>query len=103
MSKAESKTTSTSVEIFGSVYSVRGEQDDEYLKEVAALVDEKMRSIAKAVKTVDTAKIAILAALNLADDYMRGQREDNGDQVALDERVARMTKSLGDVLDVSRA
>ena len=44
----------TEVEIFGSVYSVRGREDSEYLQEVASLVDRRMREVAAKVVTGDT-------------------------------------------------
>ena len=68
---AAKTTVTTDVEIFGSVYHVRGDDDPEHLREVAALVDRRMREVAEKVTTVDTARIAILAALNIADEFFR--------------------------------
>jgi cell division protein ZapA len=69
---------STSVEIFGQTYNVRGEGDPDYLTELARFVDSRMREVAAQVATVDPMKIAILAALNIADEFSRyrKQRED---------------------------
>ena len=69
---------STIVEIFGQEYNVRGEGDPDYLTELARLVDSRMREVAAQVATIDPLKIAILAALNLADEFSRyrKQRED---------------------------
>lgn len=61
-------TTTVEVEIYGSSYKVRGANDSEHLHQLAGFVDEKMREIATQTKTVDTTKIAILAALNIADE-----------------------------------
>ena len=74
----DGKHESTEVEIFGQTYSVRGEGDPNYLMELARLVDSRMREVAAQVTTVDPMKIAILAALNLADEFSRyrKQRED---------------------------
>ena len=68
----------TEVEIFGQTYSVRGEGDPNYLMELARVVDARMREVAAQVSTVDPLKIAILAALNIADEFSRyrKQRED---------------------------
>ncbi len=57
------------VEIFGKVYTVRGEKDTEYVRRVAEYVDRKMREISQVTDTVSTSRIAILAALNIADEY----------------------------------
>ena len=71
----EPKYESTEVEIFGQTYSVRGEGDPNYLMELARLVDARMRDVAAQVTTVDPMKIAILAALNIADEFSRYRQQ----------------------------
>lgn len=88
----------TDVEIFGSVYPVRGSDDEPHLQELAATVDRKMREIADRVTTVDTAKIAILAALNLADELFRAKRLTEGERVEIQERVVALTAQLNDAI-----
>ena len=74
----EAQNGSTEVEIFGQTYNVRGEGDPDYLLELARFVDSRMRDVAAQVATIDPLKIAILAALNIADEFSRyrKQRED---------------------------
>ncbi len=91
---ASKTTTATEVEIFGSVYNVRGEKDPEYLQELARLVDGRMRGIAQQVATVDSAKIAILAALNIADELFQCQRHQEGNRVEVEEKVTELTGEL---------
>jgi cell division protein ZapA len=76
--KYDSPSPSTGVEIFGQTYHVRGDGDPDYLLELARFVDTRMREVAGQVATVDPMKIAILAALNIADEFSRyrHQRED---------------------------
>ena len=76
----DGKNDSISVEIFGQTYNVRGEGDPNYLAELARFVDTRMREVAAQVATVDPVKIAILAALNIADEFSRyrKQREEHG-------------------------
>ena len=69
------RNDSTSVEIFGQTYNVRGEGDPNYLAELARFVDSRMREVAGQVNTVDPMKIAILAALNIADEFSRYKDE----------------------------
>lgn len=69
------------VEIFGQTYSIRGELDENYVHKLAKYVDEKMHAIAVGGATVDTQKVAVLAALAIADELHtvqkdRGDRED---------------------------
>jgi cell division protein ZapA len=56
------------VEIYDQAYSMRGELDADYIRELARFVDDKMRSIAARTRTVDSLRVAILAALNIADE-----------------------------------
>ncbi|HEX2162413.1 MAG TPA: cell division protein ZapA [Thermoanaerobaculia bacterium] len=88
----------TSVEIFGSVYQVRGREDGEYLQEVASLVDRTMREVAAKVTTGDTGRVAILAALNLADELLQSRKRQEGERVEIEERVAALTEELSAAL-----
>ncbi len=66
------------IEIFGKIYTVKGEKDPEYVRKVAEYVDRKMREISQVTETVSTSRIAILASLNIADelfDLMGGADE----------------------------
>jgi cell division protein ZapA (FtsZ GTPase activity inhibitor) len=53
------------IEIYDQSYNVNAEDNEEYLKELAAYVDAKMRSVAEATHMVDSLKVAVLAALNI--------------------------------------
>jgi len=70
------------VQIFGQTYSIRGELDENYVQKLARYVDEKMHAIAGATATVDTQKVAVLAALAIADELHSMQR-DRGDHEQL--------------------
>ena len=63
--------TSTRIDIFDHSYQIRGEVDSKYLGELAAYVDQKMREIAGASKTVDSLKVAVMAALNITDELFQ--------------------------------
>jgi cell division protein ZapA len=91
-------TTTTDVEIFGSSYHVRGDKDPELLQDLANHVDDKMREIAQQVSTVDTAKIAILAALNIADELMQCRKQQEGERVEIQDKVTRLAERLEGVL-----
>jgi cell division protein ZapA len=93
-----SSATTTEVEIFGAVYAVRGDQDEAYLQELAGMVDGTMRQIAERAPTVDAAKIAILAALNLADELLQCQRRQEGERTEISEKVARLASELEQAL-----
>ncbi len=72
------------VEIHGQQYPIRSGLDPTYVAELAAYVDEKMRLASRESPAGDTLKLAVLAALNIADEYFRivdDERRQN-DQVA---------------------
>ena len=56
------------VEIYDQAYTVRSDGDPDYLKELAEYVDQRMREISSGTLTVDSRKVAILAALYIADE-----------------------------------
>ena len=91
-------STTIQVEIFGEVYTVRGSDENGYLQELADLVDRKMREVAEHVKG-DTARIAILAALNLADELFQIQSRQEGERVEIREKVAALTEELTHALE----
>jgi cell division protein ZapA len=55
------------VEIYDQVYHLSG-QDADHVRALAAQVDAKMRAVAAQGRTVDSLRVAVLAALNLADE-----------------------------------
>lgn len=67
---SQSTTTAApiKVEIYDQVYNLRG-VDAEYITRLAEFVDSKMRSVAEQTSTVDSLRVAVLAALNIADEY----------------------------------
>lgn len=88
------RNDSTSVEIFGQSYNVRGEGDPDYLTELARFVDSRMREVAANVATVDPMKIAILAALNIADEFSRYRKERESAQGAWIEKTEELSNRL---------
>lgn len=63
----------TSVDIYGRRYNIGGEQDSETIQTLAEYVDRRMRQMAGQAKSGDDVGVAVLAALNIADDYYRAQ------------------------------
>lgn len=68
---------SIAVRILGHEYRIKSEADEEHVARVARYVDETMTRIRERTKTVDSLDLAVLAALNLANDLL-AQREDMG-------------------------
>jgi len=66
------------VDILGQRYAVRSELDPGYINELAAYIDEKMQLAARETQTADSLRIAVIAALNVADELFRMRAEDIG-------------------------
>ena len=92
------KANQVQVEIFGQTYTVRSGGDAAYVKKLAAFVDEEMKDVSRASGAVDSLKVAVLAALNLADECFRLREEASGKQASsssLDDRAMRLARKLG--------
>lgn len=81
------------VDIYDQMYHLRG-PDPHYLQQLSALVDAKMRAVAQHGTTVDSLRVAVLAALNIADELVTLQQQRD----ALDGNVARNIKSRTETL-----
>jgi cell division protein ZapA len=89
------------VEIFGHAYTIRGEANQEYILEVAAFVDRKMREITEKLPVASLSKVAILASLNIADELFkeRARREtEERDLRDFSTRTAHLTAVLDEVI-----
>jgi cell division protein ZapA len=89
-----SDTRVVHVEIHGQRYPIRSGLDPSYVAELAAYVDEKMRLAAKESPAGDTLKLAVLAALNIADEFFRACDEVETDHAAFSRRAAALERVL---------
>jgi cell division protein ZapA len=64
------------VQIFGQQYAIRSELDPQYVGELSAYIDDKMRSAAREIASTDPVRIAVVAALNIADELFRARAQD---------------------------
>jgi cell division protein ZapA len=77
------------VQIFGQTYSIRGELEEKYVQRLAKHVDEKMHAITQATGIVDTQKLAVLAALAIADELHSLKTELSDEEELLREQAER--------------
>lgn len=93
------------VDIYDQIYHLRG-PDPMYLQQLSALVDAKMRAVAQQGTTVDSLRVAVLAALNIADELvtLRQQRDALAGNVArsIKSRTETLAEMLDAVLDSNR-
>ncbi len=86
--------TKIQVEIYGQPYQIRAGADPEYIQNVARYVDLKMREIASTVPTVDSLKIAVLAALNITDEFFQLRLHQKDVDREFERRTERMNQLL---------
>jgi cell division protein ZapA len=93
------------VEIFGQDYAVRGGEDPKYVESLAAFVDAQMKEVSRTSGAVDSLRIAVLAALNIADERFRlreeiGEAETRARKAgeSAEDRAARLARQLEAVL-----
>jgi cell division protein ZapA len=91
----------TRIEIFDQTYHIAGDLEPKYVEQLAAYVDEKMREVARSTGTVDSVKVAVLAALAIADELhsLRQGRDDRREE--LRERAERCLKLVERALQQS--
>ena len=63
------------VEIFGEVYPLKSDEPADYVCQLAKLVDDNMRDVAKKTRSFSGTKIGVLAALQLADEYCKLKKD----------------------------
>jgi cell division protein ZapA len=88
-------TQVVTVEIAGQQYPIRSTLDAKYVAELAAYVDQKMRSASEAAPASDLLGLAVLVALNIADEYFRARDQQSGE---LNARALRLEQLVDDVL-----
>ena len=97
----DAQNGSVRVEIFDQAYNLRG-SDPEYILKLAEYVDSKMRAVAEATNTIDTVRLAVLAALNIADEYHLLKRKQENGSSDYQKRAHLLVSALDEVLGETR-
>ena len=92
---------SVRVEIFDQGYNLRG-TDPDYILKLAEYVDTKMRAVSQATHTVDTSRLAVLAAINIADEFHMLRKKNEGGTSDSTRRAKQLLNALDEVLDEKR-
>ena len=89
------------VEIHGQRYPVRSSLEQPYVAELAAYVDEKMRLAMRECPQGDSLKVAVLAALNIADEYFRARDDMRSGHDSLATRAGELERMLDLALGIA--
>jgi cell division protein ZapA len=105
LEKSSMETTTTAaptirVEIYNQTYNIRSDGDSEYLMQLADFVDSRMREISSGTLTVDSLKVAILAALHIADEFHRLKQTHEQADAQLATRSSECAEMLDKLLKV---
>ncbi|MBV9209224.1 MAG: cell division protein ZapA [Acidobacteria bacterium] len=96
-------TPTIRVEIYNQTYNIRSDGDSEYITQLAEFVDNRMREISSGTLTVDSLKVAILAALHIADELHRLKRLHEQADSQLASRSAECAEMLDRLLKARNA
>ncbi len=84
------------IKVFGQTYTVKTDAEENHIQAVARYVNEKMEEILKKTKSVSTLNVAILTALNIADDLLREKEK----RKALFQEIEAKSKDLAEKIDI---
>jgi cell division protein ZapA len=87
------------VQIFGQTYAVKAGADAGYVEELAAHVDAQMQEVGRAAGAVDSLRVAVLAALNIADEAFRLRADLQEAEGRAGERAAALARELAAAID----
>lgn len=93
--KSESKTIKVS--IFGKDYEVKGSTDEKYIEDLANYVDSMMRDISKRSSSFSSGSIAILAALNIADEMFKERQQFKQYIEELEKELQNILNSINEI------
>ena len=90
------KEHSVEIKVFGQTYTVKTDAEEIHIQQVAQYVNEKIDEILKKTRSVSSLNVAILAALNIADDFLKERER----RIALLREVGMKSKDLVERIDM---
>jgi len=85
------------IKVFGQTYTVKTDAEEDHIQEVARYVNEKMDEVLKKTRSVSTMNVAILTALNIADDLLKEKER----RIALLREIETKSKDLAEKIDIN--
>jgi cell division protein ZapA len=87
------------VTIYDQEYYVRGDLDETYIQNLAQFLDARMRAIATRTRTVDTVRVAVLAALNISDELHQLKNQYEATTKRVDQKMQECARILDQALE----
>ena len=88
------------IQIYGKTYSLKSSSDQVRIEEVAAYVDAKMRELAEVRSKTSSADLAVLSALNIAQELMELQNQTEANDNVQYEKIGRMLEALEEEIQI---
>ncbi len=89
----------TSVDIFGRRYNIGGQQSEKTIRALARYVDARMGAVSEQAGPGDALNVAVIAALNIADDYYKARRALALREEELAEQTRALSRRLGEAIE----
>ena len=94
----KSENSLVSVTIFGQSYSLRAEEDGTYVEDLARYVDTKMRTLSESTGTSEPLRVAVLAAINIADEFFKLEERHRSGEVLVEATARELLSALEESL-----
>jgi cell division protein ZapA len=92
--------SATTVEILGREYRIRGSADSEYVRQVASFVDEKLREVSRGAAGQPADRVAVLAAMNIADELFQLRRASSEQMTSIERRAEGLISLIDEKLSL---
>ena len=90
------------IEVYGHRYTIRGEAEESYVRQLAQQLDERMRILATKMKNVTPMQLAVLTAINLANELNQALKQEQEHMDDLNRRTAGLIDSIQETLGGNR-
>lgn len=87
VAKENSMKKQIEIKVMGQKFVIRSDSTEEYVNEVATFVDQKMNEIIKNSKAVASLNVAILAAMNIADEYLKFRSQSERQHTQVEKKI----------------
>lgn len=92
------QTNSVKVNIFGQTYTIKGDASPDYIRELSIFLNEKMDDVSRNISSANPTQVAILTALNIADEYFQMKKLKSGVEGIIEERAKAIISMLDEGL-----
>lgn len=82
------------VSVMGQKLQIRSDSDESYVQEIAVYVDKKIREILARAKSVASTQVVILAAMNIADEFLKYKQQNSQTKEAITKKIESVIEHI---------